>query len=314
MAQTPFFWTALLVTALAIRPVPARGGDLPAPVEAQPVDESPAPEPGEAEEVSGVAASPVAPEIPPDSGAGLSPERQALARVRGFELVETSVEGVRLTLLICPAGEVALDLIDQPEGPGTLYADAEEVARAHPGLLGVANGGFFDPQGQPLGLRRDAGVTTSALVPPGSLYHGVMGDDGTTVRIEDLAEWNARPGRDLEAIQTGPRLVWDGRAVEGLSGQRRALRTFVATAPDKFILGQASFCSLADLARSLAALGGQALPGGPARPLAIERALNLDGGRSCDLWVAAGLAGRDSWQLRAPLANQVRDFLGLRRR
>lgn len=233
-----------------------------------------------------------------------SAEQQVQKLAQVAHMVAATVNGIELTLVICEADLVALELHDQVDGPGSRWQDSRDVAADYPDSLAIINGGFFDPEGKAIGLRRDDGETISRRVPPGSLYHGVIGDDGTQIRIDTLAEWEARPSRDLEAIQTGPRLVWDGEPVEGLSDQRPAWRSFVAQGKGIFIVGRASFSTLAELAKALAEL----------KEVDIDRALNLDGGRSCDLWIQAAVVGGDSVHQRAPFANPVRDFLALRPR
>ena len=94
------------------------------------------------------------------------------------------------------------------------------------------------------------------------------------------AEFKPGPGVQA-ALQAGPFLVDRGSSVAGLNATRLAERT-VLLAESKGVVALLSTApvSLAELGQLLATPG--LFPG-----LKIERALNLDGGSSTALWVAA---------------------------
>ena len=166
-----------------------------------------------------------------------------------------------------------LRVIELP--PGTTVAGA---AQANGGLAGV-NGGYFKPDGTPLGLVVSKGVQVHPWE-SSKLLSGVLAVTPRGASLLRSAEFKASPGI-REALQAGPFLVDHGKPVAGLNTERRAERT-VLLADKQGILALLTTApvSLAELGRLLATPG--LLPG-----LKIERALNLDGGSSTALWVSA---------------------------
>ncbi|MCX6966357.1 MAG: phosphodiester glycosidase family protein [Verrucomicrobia bacterium] len=159
--------------------------------------------------------------------------------------------------------------------PGETVAAA---VRASGGLAGV-NGGYFKPDRVPLGLVVSKGVALhpweSSKILTGALVVTARG--ASLVRNAEF-----KPGPDLrDALQAGPFLVDHGKPVPGLNSTHRAERT-VLLADGKGVVALLTTApvSLAELGRCLATPG--LLPG-----TKIERALNLDGGSSTALWVAA---------------------------
>jgi len=157
------------------------------------------------------------------------------------------------------------------------------------------NGGYFDPNFAPLGLRIIDGKVTSRLT-RGRLMSGVLASNGS-VQILRLAEfsllkkWNA-------AIEGGPFLVDHGQPVRGLEKMRSARRTFAAIASaNRAALGYCPDATLADLAQMLIARLGD---------FKIQRALNLDGGSSTGLYFK-GARGLYLY----PEEKHVRDFVGI---
>ena len=163
-------------------------------------------------------------------------------------------------------------------------------------LAGV-NGGYFDPDFAPIGLRIAGGLTKSPFV-RSRLLTGVLVYRPGAARIVRLREYS-RETKPLMALECGPFLVDGGKVVSGLDSTRAARRTFVATAAgDQVILGFCSPVSLADLSRILA----HGLPG-----LKIRRALNLDGGSSSAFWFER----KDSSAFSVSEQKPVRDFIGV---
>jgi len=162
-------------------------------------------------------------------------------------------------------------------------------------IAGV-NGGYFDPNFAPLGLRIIDGKIRSRLSRR-RLMSGVLASDGS-VQILRLAEfsllkkWNA-------AIEGGPFLVDHGQPVRGLEKMRSARRTFAAIASaNRAALGYCPDATLADLARILAT---------PLGDFKIQRALNLDGGSSSAFWFRRD----DASAFSIPEEKSVRDFVGI---
>jgi Phosphodiester glycosidase len=184
-----------------------------------------------------------------------------------------------------------LHMIDNPSG-----VTLAELARRETILAGV-NGGYFDVDFAPIGLRIIHGKTTARLR-RARLLTGLLATTSRGVQIIRLREFPPRPKFDA-AVQCGPFLVDGGSPVRGLDGSRLARRTFAATSSDhRAALGVCSDVSLAQLAQILAT----ATP-----DFRISRALNLDGGSSNAFWFARTASGAFS----IPEQKPVRDFVAI---
>jgi hypothetical protein len=197
-----------------------------------------------------------------------------------------------------------LVVVDQPGGPGSRFADAAGAAAAVNGLAAV-NGGFFTPEGEPLGLVIASGKRAGAWNSSTSLGSGVWHADGSggsaIDRREALGKASAAAMREL--LQAGPMLVWNGRAVAGLDAEKSSARTMVLwDGGSRWWIGR---CPPATLARTAAALASAPVPGWP-----VKHALNLDGGRSSDLWISDHVSGGPV-SIRPPWNKAVRNFLVL---
>jgi hypothetical protein len=109
-----------------------------------------------------------------------------------------------------------------------------------------------------------------------------------------------------ELIQAGPMLVADGQAVGGLESTKTSARTLLLwDGGVRWCMARTSPCTLSELAAALVLQSPAAWP--------VRHALNLDGGRSSDLWVSGSVRGGPL--VRRPLWNRpVRNFLVLRPR
>lgn len=195
-----------------------------------------------------------------------------------------------------------LVVIDQTGGPGSRFADAAAAARSVGGLAAV-NGGFFTPEGEPLGLVIAAGKRSGAWNTASSLGSGVWHDSGASAisRREKLGRTGAAGMREL--LQAGPMLVEDGRAVAGLDSVKVSVRTLMLwDGGSRWWIGRSTPASLAQTA---AALANHHVPGWP-----VRHALNLDGGRSSELWASPSLSGGPLTR-RPPWNRPVRNFLVL---
>jgi hypothetical protein len=158
------------------------------------------------------------------------------------------------------------------------------------------NGGYFDPNFAPLGLRIIDGRVTSRLA-RGRLMSGVLASDNA-IHIFRVAEFSLRR-KPNAAIECGPFLVDFAKPVRGLEAMRAARRTFAATGSgDRAALGFCSDATLADLASILAM---------PLGDFKIQRALNFDGGSSSAFWFRRD----DGSALSIPEEKTVRDFVGV---
>ncbi len=195
-----------------------------------------------------------------------------------------------------------LVVIDQADGPASRFADASAAAQSVGGLAAV-NGGFFTPEGDPLGLVIAAGKRSGTWNTASSLGSGVWheSDRSAISRREKLGRAGAAGMREL--LQSGPMLVENGRAVAGLDSVKVSARTMVLwDGGSRWWIGRSTPASLAQTA---AALDSHKIPGWP-----VCHALNLDGGRSSELWVSPQVSGGPLSQ-RPPWNRPVRNFLVL---
>ena len=197
-----------------------------------------------------------------------------------------------------------LRVVDQAGGPGSRFVDAASAARSGHGLAAV-NGGFFTPEGEPLGLviaggkRSGAWNTTSSL--GSGLWHADAAGHAAISRREELGRAGANAMHEL--LQAGPMLVGNGRAVSGLDAIKTSARTMILwDGGNRWWIGRSSPATLARVAAELAT--GE-IPGWK-----VRHALNLDGGRSSELWVSPDISGGPL--ARRPAWNRpVRNFLVL---
>ena len=199
---------------------------------------------------------------------------------------------VVVDLAVFAGDTVTLRLIDNPDGANSL-ADAMRNGTC---IAGV-NGGYFDEQFAPLGLRVVDGKTLSPLR-RAALLTGVLVQSARGVQILRRGELSRSETRRA-AVQCGPLLVDLARPVRGLEGTREARRTFAATtAKGRAAIGCSSEVSLAELGAILAGdVGGER----------FQRALNLDGGSSTAFWFRRKTGAPVSIAEQKP----VRDFVGL---
>jgi uncharacterized protein YigE (DUF2233 family) len=184
-----------------------------------------------------------------------------------------------------------LRVIDNPGGSENLA----DVMRDENFIAGV-NGGYFDTQFRPLGLRVVDGTTRSPLI-RARLLTGVLCASSRGIEIARLGEFSQKKKCEA-AIECGPFLIDGGMPVRGLDHSRRARRTFVAvTRTGAATLGVSNDLSLAELASALAALPD----------FKAWRALNLDGGSSSAFWFRRSSGAPFS----IPEEKAVRDFVGI---
>ena len=216
--------------------------------------------------------------------------------VHRHAVLENTTAGRRavVDLAIFAAKSSTLRIIQNQDGANNL---AEAMAREK--CLAGVNGGYFDADFAPIGLR----IVDGQMIAPlrrARLITGALMASARGVQIVRVREFS-RKQKVNAAIQCGPFLVDLGKHVRGLDDSHLARRTFAATgANDRALLGVCSEISLAELANILATT-----------PLAedfkIQRALNLDGGSSSAFWFAA----RDGAAYSIPEQKTVRDFVGV---
>lgn len=210
-------------------------------------------------------------------------------------VLEDSETGDRATLELAlfPAKSCALRVIDNPDGANSL-AEAMERNKC---IAGV-NGGYFDPNFAPIGLRIVDGKLLAPLV-RARLLTGILISAPAGIQIVRIAEFSRRSKLDA-ALESGPFLIDLGAKVRGLNDTRGARRSFAAIdRRDRAVIGFCSAVTLADLSRILAAQS--------ASDLKIHRALNLDGGSSSAFWFKR----KDGSDFLIPEQKTVRDFVGI---
>lgn len=143
-------------------------------------------------------------------------------------------------------------------------------------IAGV-NGGYFDPQFAPIGLRVIDGAVTSALTRARLLTGVLSASSERGIEITRIGEFSRN--RKIEAaVECGPFLVDVGARVRGLDNTRNARRTFAAVARGgRAALG---YCDGATLAELGEILSSTRLADG----FTVWRAMNLDGGSSSAFW------------------------------
>lgn len=211
-------------------------------------------------------------------------------------VLENPVDSERVTvdLAIFSTKSCTLRVLQNEGGAESLG----EMMRHEKCLAGV-NGGYFNENFAPLGLR----IANGQMIAPlqrARLITGVLVASPQGVQIVRSSEFSRRLGVSA-AIQCGPFLVDRGQPISGLNDSRLARRTFTATtSSSRALVGVCSEVSLAELAKMLATTS-------LAEDLKIGRALNLDGGSSSALWFARenGSAFSISEQ------KSVRDFVGI---
>ncbi|MFT3990247.1 MAG: phosphodiester glycosidase family protein [Luteolibacter sp.] len=219
-------------------------------------------------------------------------------------LTSVSADGVTFEGVAFDSRSHHLAVVDQPGGPGSQFPDAASVGAAK-NALAVINAGFFTPEGAPLGLVVAAGQVSGSWNGASSLGSGVWLQQASgnlsIVRRQTLGNKAAKSQREL--IQAGPFLIENSLPVHGLENEKTTVRTFILwDGGTRWWIGQASPCTLAQLSDTLS----HAQPAG----WPIRHALNLDGGRSSDLWVSANISGGPLTR-RAPWNRPVRNFLAL---
>lgn len=234
------------------------------------------------------------PEVP-------SPVEVMLQPVRA---TSTEVSGIAFEGVVFDSRSHRLVVVDQEQGPGSKFPEAASAAASRNGLAAV-NAGFFTLEGTPLGLVVAGGKVRGGWNSATSLGSGVWfeaGDGSCAIRRREAIGRGAAGGM-RELLQAGPMLVEGQRAVSGLEAEKTSARTLIAwDGGSRWWIGRTPPCTLAELARALASGGPAGWP--------VKSALNLDGGRSSELWVSSKVPGGPV--SRRPMWNRpVRNFLVL---
>ena len=212
-----------------------------------------------------------------------------------------TTRGIQLTVVTFDRRDHDLVVDDQPGGPGSKYNGAQDAGRGH---LAAINAGFFTPEGNPLGLVITQGQKRGSINRSSFLGTGFF--LGPKAQLVSRTDFLGHPLKTSEALQSGPRLLWAGETLTGLSNKDQRPRSFLLwDGHNHFALGHADSASLKGLS--------EALQGQPITAFKIAYALNLDGGRSCDLWLSSSVSG-GGFSRTSFFNKDVRNYLVLKAR
>lgn len=239
------------------------------------------------------AVSMITPQDPPPS-----PILSALpSQSHPLKVNSASLNGTTFTAVTFDRRNYFLKVIDQKEGPGTEFARAEFAGQ---GSLAAINGGFFNPDGSPLGLVITDGQSRGAFNSHSFLGTGIIDGENTILSHRKSYQESS------ELVQSGPRLVWEQERLIGLSKSKERPRSFVIwDGNNHFGIGHADRATLQGLANNLQAQ--------PFEGFHIKYAINLDGGTSCDLWVSNQIPG-GGFNKSSLFRKKARNYLALRKR
>ena len=210
-------------------------------------------------------------------------------------IVEDAIADQRVTvdLAVFSAKSTALRVIDNPDGQSL-----SAVMKREKFVCGV-NGGYFDTEFKPIGLRVADGTTFSPLR-RARLITGILLQSERGIDVIRVSEFSGTK-KIIDAVQSGPFLVEGNKPIRGLNDSQVARRTFAGIATnDRAFLGFCSEVSLAELANMVATMPIVA-------DSKIRRAMNLDGGSSSAFWFAREDGSEFSITGRKP----VRDFVAV---
>lgn len=199
------------------------------------------------------------------------------------KIISKTISGIHFEGVSYDSRSHQLQVIDQPAGPGSRYSSAQDLAQRSGALLAI-NAGFFTPEGAPLGLVISAGKTSGSWNSASSLGSGIYFEDSAGNAKIQRRSSRASVANSPELLQAGPLLIENRKAIAGLDPEKAAVRSLLLTdGNSRWWIGKTSSCSLAQLALALA--------GNSPASWKVTTALNLDGGRSTDLFISNQLPG-----------------------
>lgn len=216
-------------------------------------------------------------------------------------LFHGELKGYRIEAHFFRASDYELCIVDEGDSKPK-YGNLEIAMRRNSCVAGV-NGGYFaaNQTRTPIGLLRHASRSIAPLATGRFTVAGTLYDTGEKIVMERSNALHVPLQRMREAIQGGPFLVEQYRAVPGLERTRKAMRTLIATdGAGGWCLAITSPLTLRELADILC------------RPnclgtFRVRMALNMDGGSSCAFWDAAAGIHRQGFK-------SVRNYIGIRPR
>ncbi|MEM7699440.1 MAG: phosphodiester glycosidase family protein [Verrucomicrobiota bacterium] len=209
---------------------------------------------------------------------------------------------VGLTLCQFSTSDFTLRVVDQGNSDSDRRFSHLRDAMEKTGCLAGVNGGFYGKDYRPLGLVVENGQVISPYrnSSGGGVTSGVIWSGTGGIHIVRRGDFRSGPGV-IQAIQTGPMLVWQGAIVNGLSSDNPRPRSFFLTDWKRnWMLGTSTSATLAELAEIL--YSREAIT-----EFATMRAINLDGGRSTGFY----LRKEGGQALYKPEISRVRNFIGI---
>ena len=212
-----------------------------------------------------------------------------------------SSQGITISAVCFDDRKFQLTVADQADGCGSQWMDAKSAAMSCNGYAAI-NGGFFTPEGKPLGILVASGIKRGSLN-QSSLGAGIFissKNKSAIVRREHYAPSSVTHNVE-NLLQAGPILIEHGKPTIGLSDNNARPRSFIAwDGKHHWAIGHIDSSTLAAAAR---ALSETSLIGFKASSV-----LNLDGGRSSDLWAGPRVPGGAKTH-RSFLNKPVRNYL-----
>jgi len=244
------------------------------------------------------------PIIPETSASLADPEPAPILSgpVTAPRIARKTISGIQLEGVSFDSRTHCLKVIDQKDGPGSSFPTSMDAANSLGGLMAI-NGGFFTPDGNPLGLVISDAKSTGGWNAASSLGSGIYRINSSGRASISRRSSRSAVSNSQELLQSGPLLIENSSAVRGLDSGKSALRSIILTdGESRWWVGKTSSCSLADLGRALAVSSPTSWK--------IRYALNLDGGRSTDLFISSKVPGGPV-ERRGFLNRPVRNFLVL---
>ena len=219
------------------------------------------------------------------------------------KLHKISHQGIQFNLVTFDSRKQSLVVVDQTKGPGTTYADSQAATKALNGIAAI-NAGFFTPEGKPLGLVITQGDKRGSYN-TSSLGSGIFYKTSQGHHLKRRSIWTKlSKNPPAELLQSGPMLLENSKSIVGLSDEQGRVRSFIATdGKSHWCIGHASSCTLNELSKTLTTIKIDSF-----KP---TTALNLDGGRSSDLWVSSTV-NNGPLKIRPFWNKDVRNFLVLK--
>lgn len=165
------------------------------------------------------------------------------------------------------------------------------------------NGSFFgaDVKRRPLGLVRSNGKSISPFAKNTFVVAGIVYDTGKDIKLERSGKLSTPIAKMRHAIQGGPFLVENGKAISKLNDKKNSRRSFIASNGEgRWCIGVSSTMTLAQLSQFI-------LKKGVLGDFKVDIALNLDGGGSSSFWVKTS-------EIYYPSLKTVRNYIGIQSR